>query len=201
MPVASFAQAFGKVFSTPLERQYLDRQRREMFAELTEAERMQALQEPVRIIPEMEAPPTIIHMGGTVRRADGFHTIWVNGVPVDEKSLPTNARLEFQRGVGVLIVNTSDGTFTIRPGQTLNADSGEIREDYELTPAQLESVQRELARREALSRPVVTTAEPRSQTSDTNVEEQSDENQAMVQEVLEALRMLQQARDIQEALP
>ena len=67
MPVPSVAQAFGKIFSTPQERQYLDRLRKELFAELSEAERVRALQTPNSIIPNIEAPPTIIYMGDHIQ--------------------------------------------------------------------------------------------------------------------------------------
>ena len=201
MPTQSYGQAFGKIFSTPQERDYLDRIRKDMFAELTEAERMEALREPENVIPNFEAPPTLIHMGGSVKRADGSHTVWLNRVPVNERQLPSNVRLEFIGGMGVLAVDTAEGRVTLRPGQTLNASDGVIREDYELTSAQLQSIQRELARREALARPVASRPSGAAPATSIDVEVEEDGSaSALVQQVVESLRMLQQARDIQEAL-
>ena len=201
MPMPSYGQSFDKIFSTAQERDYLDRLRKEMFAELTEAERMEALREPETIILDFEAPPTLIHMGGSVKRADGSHTVWLNGVPVNERQLPSNVRLEFIGGMGVLLVDTEEGRITLRPGQTLNASDGVIREDYELTSAQLQSIQRELARREALARPAPSRASGAAPATSVNVEvEEDDSASALVQQVVDSLRMLQQARDIQEAL-
>ncbi len=201
MPTQSYAQAFGKIFSTPQERAYLDRVRKETFMELTEAERIEALREPESVIPNFEAAPTLIHMGGSVKRADGSNTVWLNRVPVNEGDLPSNVHLEFIEGMGVLRVDTAEGRVTLRPGQTLNASDGVIREDYELTSAQLQSIQRELARREALARPVASQANASASATSIDVEvAEDDSTTALVQQVVESLRMLQQARDIQDAL-
>lgn len=201
MPTQGYAQAFGKIFSTPQERDYLDRIRKDMFAELTEAERMEALREPENDIPNFEAPPTLIHMGGSVKRADGSHTVWLNGVPIDEGALPSNVRLEFIGGMGVLAVDTTEGRVTLRPGQTLNVSEGEIREDYELTDAQLQSIQRELARREALARPVASRANASAPATSVDVEVEEDgASPELVEQVVESLRVLQQARDVQDAV-
>ena len=63
LPSIAFAQSFGKVFSTPMEREYLDRQREEALRELSEQERLALLDAPPTLQEIMEIEPTLIHMG------------------------------------------------------------------------------------------------------------------------------------------
>ena len=62
--------------------------------------------------------------------------------------LPTNAQLEFVGNLGVLRVRGSTQEYLVKPGQTLNADTGDIREDYELTEEELKDVNDAVAARE-----------------------------------------------------
>lgn len=196
LPSIAFAQSFGKVFSTPMEREYLDRLREEALRELSEQERLALLDAPPTLQEIMEIEPTLIHMGGTVRRADGNHTIWLNGIAVRRSDLPANAQLEFVGNLGVLRVRGSTQEYLVRPGQTLNADTGDIREDYELTEEELKEVNETVAAREAAARPV-------RASSDSQPEEEPEEepdNQALIQNIVEGLQMLQKARDLQEGV-
>lgn len=196
LPSIAFAQSFGKVFSTPMERDYLDRQREEALRELSEQERLALLDAPPTIQDILEIEPTLIHMGGSVRRADGNHTIWLNGIAVRRSDLPPNARLEFVGNLGVLHVRGSEQEYVVKPGQTLNADTGDIREDYELTEEELKEVNETVAAREAAARPV-------RASSDSQPEEEPEEepdNQALIQNIVEGLQMLQNARDLQEGV-
>lgn len=194
----ALAQDFGKVFSTPEERNYLDRLRRDMFAELNEAQRIQALQDldrrsnSIPEIVEVEEVPTLIHMGGSLTRADGSHSVWINGLSVDEADLPNNVELVFERGLGVLSVRTNSGVYRLRPGQTLNVEAGTVREDYELTEEQAASIRGEVARRDALTRRPQSAAS--AAVDETQAEETPEDNgQAdLVREVLDALRAVQE---------
>lgn len=199
------AQTFGKIFSTPEERHSLDLQREAMLAELTEAERQAALDKPLLVLPEpvIEEAPAMIQMGGVVRRSDGSHTVWLNGVPVNERELPANVQLDMLSGLGVLRVRTPTDIFSLRPGQTLNATTGELRESYEVTPEQIAAINAEIARREEdFSQPVA--PENLVDAEDDTAEEEesvlSDEDQSTMDTVLDTLRMLQEARALQESL-
>lgn len=196
LPSITFAQGFGKVFSTPVEREYLDRQREEALRELSEQERLALLDAPPTVQEILETEPTLIHMGGSVRRTDGNHTIWLNGIAVRLSDLPANARLEFVGNLGVLYVRGSSQEYVVKPGQTLNADTGDIREDYELTEEELKAVNEAVAAREAAARPVRASSDSQP---DEEPEEEPD-NKALIQNIVEGLQMLQTARDLQEGV-
>lgn len=196
LPSIAFAQSFGKVFSTPMERDYLDRQREEALRELSEQERLALLDAPPTVQDILEIEPTLIHMGGSVRRADGNHTIWLNGIAVRRSDLPPNARLEFVGNLGVLHVRGSEQEYVVKPGQTLNADTGDIREDYELTEEELKEVNETVAAREAAARPVRASSDSQPQEEP----EEEPDNQALIQNIVEGLQMLQNARDLQEGV-
>lgn len=196
LPSITFAQGFGKVFSTPVEREYLDREREEALRELSEQERLALLDAPPTVQEILETEPTLIHMGGSVRRTDGNHTIWLNGIAVRQSDLPANARLEFVGNLGVLYVRGSSQEYVVKPGQTLNADTGDIREDYELTEEELKAVNEAVAAREAAARPVRASSDSQP---DEEPEEEPD-NKALIQNIVEGLQMLQTARDLQEGV-
>lgn len=142
------AQSFGKVFSTPQERVFLDKQREEALRELDEEERFAVLTEPSSAQAELAAVvPQLVHMSGVVRKTDGNHTVWLNDVPISVQDLPANVSLEFQRGMGVLRIKGASGEYLVRPGQTLNAQNGVVREDYELTFDEAFAIRAELASR------------------------------------------------------
>ena len=196
------AQTFGKVFSTPQERAYLDRQREEMFANLDEQERLELLEQSSSI-PEVLVAPQLVHLGGVVRKADGNHTVWLNGVAVNSLDLPANVVLEFQRGLGVLRIRAASGEYIVRPGQTLNADDGTIREDYELTAEEAASIRNIVAQRNSPQQSAQVdvsrqNSTPSSQNSQS--EEQLEQANEMVNNILEVLRLMQEARDVQGSL-
>lgn len=204
----------GRVFTTPAERAYLDRQREDLYQGLDLA--------PTNVIDEDaegvelgdEQVATIIHMGGSVRRADGSYSVWLNGQPVAEQDFPKNARLEFLRGIGVLVIETSVGPMQVRPGQTLNASTGEIREDYQLTSEQVNAIRTEVDARDALnsptreqsaSRSVNKSAEVGSDSnmatgSATDVNQPIAEEQATARTIVDAMRQLQETSNTQETL-
>lgn len=196
LPSAGRAQGFGKVFSTPLERQYLDRERERLLQELTEQEQLDLLDAPPTVQELIESEPILFHMEGSVRRSDGNHTIWLNGVAIQQSELPRNARLEFVGGMGVLHVIGLNSVFVVRPGQTLNADTGEIREDYELTAEELEDINAQVLAREVSARRVRANTDQQPDED----EEDSGESQSLAQSIVEGLQLLQQSRDAQESV-
>ncbi len=203
----AFAQEFGKVFSTPQERAFLDRQREEMLQELDEQERLAVLSQPVEAQGELELAPRLVHMGGVVRKPDGNHTVWLNGVAVGSQDLPSNVSLVFEQGMGMLRINTADGVHTVRPGQTLDADTGGVREDYELTDAEIETVRAAVALRDAQaderrsnSRASTNNASTNAATSIGETDEQVNDAAEMINNVVEILQLMQEARDVEGAL-
>tara|TARA_R110002167_G_scaffold30424_6_gene100596 strand:+ start:28965 stop:29573 length:609 start_codon:yes stop_codon:yes gene_type:complete len=201
LPKASYAQSFGKVFSTPQERLYLDRERENALKVLSEQERLDLLDAPPTVQTPLLVEPKLIHMGGSVRRSDGNHTIWLNGVAVSQSDLPSNARLEFVRGLGVLKVQGLGREYIVKPGQTLNADSGDIREDYELSEEELERVNarvvaRDLAAQQA--RANSTSSQPKAEVEQEPIT--ADDNKSLITDIVEGLQLLQQARDLRDSV-
>lgn len=198
------AQSFGRIFSTAQERASLDSQRDAMLRDMTEAERLAALRAPV-LETVVEVQPSMIQMGGIVRRSDGTHTVWLNGVPVSERELPANVQLDMLSGLGVLLVSTPTETYSLRPGQTLNATTGELRESYEVTPEQIAAINAEISQRQADvgqatdPTPIENAADSPS-AADAESDQLSDEEQSTMDTVLDTLRMLQEASELQESL-
>lgn len=192
------AQDFGKIFSTPQQRVYLDRLREDLLSELNEQERLAVLEQPI-VSGNLELVPRLVHMGGVVRKASGNHTVWLNGVPVSSLDLPSNVSLEFQRGMGLLRVRSVSGEYIVRPGQTLNADDGEIREDYELTAEEAETIRTTVAQRDAQRRSATNSngAAANATSSAATEEENVDDAAEMMGSILEALRLMQEAQELQ----
>lgn len=200
----SGAQSFGRIFSTADERASLDSQRDAMLRGLTETERLAALRTPEQET-VVEVQPAMIQMGGIVRRSDGTHTIWLNGVPVSERELPRNVQLDMLGGLGVLHVNTPTDTYSLRPGQTLNAATGELRESYEVTPEQIAAINAEISERQAgLSQAndssSIEEEDDTASPADAEDEQRSDDEQPTMDTVLDTLQMLQETRELQESL-
>lgn len=208
LPSTTNAQSFGRLFTTPAERAALDRARDELFEEL-ELEELLSMQE----LPAVDETPVqelgIVQLSGLVRRADGQHTVWLNGVPVNESELPGHLQVVMRDGISTLQIQTSSGIYSLIPGQTLNAAQGEIRESYQVTPEQVEAINAEVAARaerlrlEARQRASILRA-----SGDTDAAEAAEaagneqsEQESMVQSVLEGLRVLQQLQELQGATP
>jgi hypothetical protein len=202
----SHAQTFGRVFSTPAERESLDQQRYALLSSLDDAQRQAALtQSSLDAQQVVNARPILIHMGGIVRRSDGTHTIWLNGMAVSETALPPNVELDMSSGLGVLRVNTPGAVYSLRTGQTLNPETGELRESFQVTAEQRAAIAAEIARRDqaviAAPEVIVPPEEAADEVpSDDEEEAVSDDEQTTLDSVLSTLQMLQDARDIQESL-
>lgn len=205
MPDASLAQDMnlGRIFSSPEERASLNRARDALFDERN-------LQELLRedIFPEPEEPvyeqQSVVQFGGIVRQADGSHTLWLNGVPVVESALPPNTRLDVSDSLAVLHVSIADQDYSLKPGQTLDAEEGRVREAYEISPEQVLAINAEVAARAVRMRAISQrTSSGTSNAVDGDVAGSSpaaipSEEEALVQSVLEGMRLMQQ---LQEAQP
>ena len=123
LPSLSQGESLGRLFFTPDERSNLDR------ARLT------------GIAPEQEGAPAqqleSITLNGIVKRSSGKTTVWVNSAAQHETDLPPGTKRQASKmrlpDFPVLVQKTGK-TVTLKVGQTLNIESGEIREIYQLPP-------------------------------------------------------------------
>ncbi|OGV73904.1 MAG: hypothetical protein A3B82_01070 [Methylophilales bacterium RIFCSPHIGHO2_02_FULL_57_10] len=119
----------GRLFLTPAERASLDIVRQnskppEKLVAAGEAENDKTDAAPVAL----EAPP-IITVHGYVRRSDGKGTVWVNGVPVQEKSTEKGfevGRLQGNANQVQIKVSGTGKTVGIKAGQSFDPASGKV---------------------------------------------------------------------------
>jgi hypothetical protein len=205
VPDASQAQELnlGRIFSSPEERASLNRARDALFDERNLRELLSE-----DIFPEVEEPvyeqQSVVQFGGIVRQADGSHTLWLNGVPVVESALPPNTRLDVSDSLAVLHVAIADQDYALKPGQTLDAEEGRVREAYEISPEQVRAINAEVAARAVRMRAIAQRTSSGTATAvdgDATGGSQAaipSEEEALVQSVLEGMRLMQQ---LQEAQP
>lgn len=116
----------GRFFSTPEQRVLLDEARTELLKqmELDELSRLEAqaasTEEPVDNL--------TLHMGGSLRHADGSHTVWLNGTAFDERDLPLGYSLVQSGPVTSLRIEGNDAVYFLRPGQVLDRAERTVRE-------------------------------------------------------------------------
>ncbi|MDD3815006.1 MAG: hypothetical protein PHZ02_10205 [Desulfocapsaceae bacterium] len=127
-PTVTGADTLGRLFFTPQDRVYLEQLR-------------WASPESLPLIPEQQqekgtspdSNPATITLDGMVKRSKGAQTVWLNGVSYNRKHLPANVRLPqpFTPEKIELRVKEKGKSYPLRPGQTLDIDSGQISESYE----------------------------------------------------------------------
>jgi hypothetical protein len=130
-PSSLVAEPLGRLFYTLEERVNLERLR---WASPEELSVMQEQQEVV--LPERPTQPEktpFVILGGTMTRSDGRQIVWLNGVSYDRSQLPDNVRVRqpFTAGQIELRLPEKGKTHSLRPGQTLDVDSGQIHESYQ----------------------------------------------------------------------
>lgn len=135
--VSDFAQAqhadqVGRLFSSPRERAELDEIRRIFLQDGAPSEDLEELLgDDVPIEPS--APDDLyLMLGGTVRRADGSYSLWLNDEQLDQQQLPSNIRLARLGDLIVLWINFLDKLYVVRPGQVLHFASETVYESYML---------------------------------------------------------------------
>lgn len=120
LPSLSWGDSLGRLFFTPDERSNLDRAR--LTGVDTEQEGAPAQQ--------LES----ITLNGIVKRSSGKTTVWVNGSAQHESDLPPGTKRQASKtrppDFPVLVQKTGK-TVTLKVGQTLNIESGEISEIYQ----------------------------------------------------------------------
>lgn len=115
LPPAARAQELGRLFFTPEQRAALDARRKARVPDKPAAER--------------PASPTT-RLDGYVKRSDGPSTVWVNGEGLLETS-PEAPRIGATRrddGRVSVPVGESGARVGLRPGETLDRGSGEVRD-------------------------------------------------------------------------
>ena len=108
---ACSAQELGRLFFTPEQRQALDARRRARLPDRPSA-------------PVVTSPGT--RLDGYVRRDNGRSTVWVNGEPLPETA-PEAPRIGASGRVTVN-VGESGARTGLRPGETLDRGTGEVRD-------------------------------------------------------------------------
>ena len=119
-PHAMSAEALGRLFFTPAERQQLDQARLRKQTPVQAAEASPA--------PE---PPQVLTYSGIVRRSDGKSVLWLNNQPVDEKealsSHSVSGRIRNDGSVTVRVPQ-SGRTVDLKVGQSVELPSGNVAE-------------------------------------------------------------------------
>lgn len=117
-----------RLFTTPKQRERLDRARAGVRVETPESGRPPALADP-----EPPEPPPEVRLRGFVRRSGGRSAVWVN----DRSTLGRHGLgddLEVQRGRvegSTVVIRLPDGrTVRLKPGQRWDPESGRVVDDY-----------------------------------------------------------------------
>lgn len=123
LPSLSWGESLGRLFFTPDERSNLDRARLTGVGMEQEGAPAQQLES--------------ITLNGIVKRSSGKTTVWINNSAQYEADFsPSTKRLASKTRLPdfPVLVQKIGKTVTLKVGQTLNIDSGEIREIYQLPP-------------------------------------------------------------------
>lgn len=121
----SWGESLGRLFFTPDERANLDR------ARLAGGNIEQQDQ-------EQESAPALqvesLTLNGIVKRSSGKTTVWVNHAVQNESDFPSGTKTQVSKSRQAdfpVLVQKTGKTTTLKVGQTLNVDNGEIRESYQ----------------------------------------------------------------------
>ncbi len=144
---AQYADQLNRLFSTKDERLQLDDIRRMVLQDALQETRQETWQEtgpgaeselpPGAEIMVLPPPPDDLYLmlEGTVRRADGSYTLWLNKEQVDQQQLPSNIHLARLGDLVVLWVNYRGTPYVVRPGQVLHFATETVYEPYLLPDA------------------------------------------------------------------
>jgi hypothetical protein len=125
------SQTFDRLFTNPQEREYLDFLRRE-WVEQNATAGFNIEDTALPQIPQAAAEPDpILNLGGILDRRDGGRTIWLNGSAIAESELPAHMRTTLAGGTRALQVRINGTNLVIKPGQSLNLNSGEMWDSFE----------------------------------------------------------------------
>ncbi len=129
-PSCLVAEPLGRLFFTEEERVSLERMR---WASPDEMSFIQEKQEVLSEEPVQPEKPAFVTLSGVMTRSNGRQTVWLNGVLYDRSQLPENVRVRepFTAGQIELRVEEKRKTYSLRPGQTLDIENGQIREAHQ----------------------------------------------------------------------
>lgn len=125
MPAQAAPDAgFGRLFSTPVERQKLDtlRQNQKLIVVIPQKDTLPE--------PELNELPEPITMQGYVKRSDGATTLWVNNKPVQENTTQDNVEIGHlsQQKTSVRHGSDSLGVRVPATGKRLQLKAGQVYE-------------------------------------------------------------------------
>lgn len=124
----------GTLFTTPEQREYLDYLLQQFLAKNQQTSfDVEASDIPDIPVDGATSPtgPTEYTLGGIMRRSDGRMTIWLNNQSFTEEELPDIARLVRDGNTLALRFTTANGSQLLRPGQTIEVNSGAVQERYQ----------------------------------------------------------------------
>lgn len=146
VPVQLSAQSLQRIFFTPAIRAELDRLRFQVASGVAiEA----PAEEPfIDISGFTDREEEVVYaLGGSMRKADGSYTVWVNDVAYNQGNLPENMELlsPFSQGQLRIRDSASGANYDVKPGQVLNLTTGQLYESYQYQ-AVIEAAAAEAAR-------------------------------------------------------
>lgn len=123
------AESFGRLFTTPAERDSLDRLRQSQRGQLLEQQPIPETLVDAEQVP-MPLTPQEFSVQGYIQRSDGGKgTVWINHQPLQEGS--NNGQVQVgkvnQQGIP-LTIHESGRHVRLKAGQIFNPDTGEIIE-------------------------------------------------------------------------
>lgn len=129
------AQEIGRLFTTPAERAVLERGRH---AKKLPAGQAPALSEPAQGETVLTEGEQFMVVNGMVRRSgSGRETTWIDSVPhTGNDRVQGGATLARSAGAGKVALTLRSGQrIIVKPGQQVDAVSGQVREPYQPPPA------------------------------------------------------------------
>lgn len=80
-----------------------------------------------------EEEDIVYALGGSMRKADGSYTVWINDFAYDQGNLPGNMELLSPYNQGQLRIrdSRSGANYDVKPGQVLNLTTGQLYESYQ----------------------------------------------------------------------
>ena len=132
VPVQLSAQSLQRIFSTPAMRAELDRLRIQVASGVIIEEPMEDSFIDIPAFTDDEEE-VVYALGGSMRKADGSYTVWVNDVAYNQSNLPNNMELLSPFSQGRLRIHDSESAvnYDVKPGQVLNLTTGQLYESYQ----------------------------------------------------------------------
>lgn len=200
-PNSGQSSALGLLFTTPQERAYLDYLREDFLARTAS----QGFDIQTEEIPEIETPEpeqnVVFRLDAVITNQDGSHTLWLNGSPVREQDLPRGVNLLNRSGQELLQISTGSASYLLKPGQTVNLNSGELWESFERERRTSNGGGTQEEEPENSQAELIQSVEPAPETPAPPTRPSASQTQAQaqgvvaIQDLIEALQMIQSANN------